>query len=66
VKVLIGYVSMTSNTEDIMIVLKNKLETLNCEIKVEELDFVPLQKLSAYDLVLFGSYTWGDGDLPYE
>lgn len=65
-KVLIRYVSMTSNTEDIMIVLKNKLETLNCEVKVEELDFVHLQKLSAYDLVLFGSYTWGDGDLPYE
>lgn len=65
-KVLIGYVSLTSNTEDIMIVIKNKLETLNCDIDVEELDLVPLQKLSSYDLVLFGSYTWGDGDLPYE
>ena len=65
-KVLIGFASLTSNTEDIMMILKNKLEALNCEVAVEDLDLIPLQKLSQYDLVFFGSYTWGDGDLPYE
>ena len=45
-KVLIGFASLTSNTEDIMMILKNKLEALNCEVAVEDLDLIPLQKLS--------------------
>ncbi|KAB7668853.1 flavodoxin [Bacillus sp. B1-b2] len=64
--VLIGFASMSGNTEEIMDIIKNQLEKKGCQIKLEEIETLNVQDIPNYDLVLIGSYTWGDGDLPYE
>lgn len=65
-KVLLGYVSMSGNTEDMAKLIQKQLELANYEVAIEELDSISSQALSQYGLLLIGSYTWGDGDLPYE
>lgn len=65
-KIMIGFVSMSGNTEDIMHLLKSELEQNGCLVQTEELDQLYPSDLAQYDAVLLGSYTWGDGDLPYE
>jgi len=65
-KVLIGFASMSGNTEEIMLILKEILEEKKCHVEVMEMDRIAVSSLTTYDLLLLGSYTWGDGDLPYE
>lgn len=65
-KVLIGFASMSGNTEEIMLILKEILEEKKCHVEVMEMDRIAVSSLTTYDLFLLGSYTWGDGDLPYE
>ncbi len=63
--ILIAFASMSGNTEDIADVLKSHL-TDDHEVTIEEIDDVEPADLLDYDAVLLGSYTWNDGDLPYE
>ncbi|EPE61431.1 flavodoxin [Exiguobacterium sp. S17] len=65
-KLLIGYVSMSGNTEDIAKLLKDTCEQMGHEVIIAELDGLSVTELRDYDGVLLGAYTWGDGDLPYE
>ncbi|MCM3068458.1 flavodoxin [Priestia flexa] len=65
-KILIGYASMSGNTEEIAVLLKNKVQNAGHEVHMEELELLDVQNLSAYDGILLGAYTWGNGDLPYE
>ncbi|WP_152446415.1 flavodoxin [Bacillus sp. THAF10] len=65
-RVFIGYVSMSGNTEDIATLLYDELNSLGCDVLMECLDTVDTEELLTYTGVLIGSYTWGDGDLPYE
>lgn len=65
-RILIAYASMSGNTEDIANFLKSKLAPYH-----EAIEFLEIERLNAadfadYEGVLIGSYTWGDGDLPYE
>lgn len=64
--VMIGFVSMSGNTEDIVHLLQSELEQKGCIVHIQELDRLYPSDFSQYDAVLLGSYTWGDGDLPYE
>lgn len=65
-KILIGYVSMSGNTEDIANILKDELLTAGCEVEMESLETIETNSILEYDCIFIGSYTWGDGDLPYE
>ncbi|WP_374721032.1 flavodoxin [Peribacillus tepidiphilus] len=65
-KVFIGYVSMSGNTEDIAQLLLHQFQGFGCDVDIEELDTLEVETLKDYDLNLIGAYTWGDGDLPYE
>ncbi|MFT8322060.1 MAG: flavodoxin [Bacillus sp. (in: firmicutes)] len=65
-KVLIGFASMSGNTEEIMVIIKTTLEGKECTVDSMEIDTIEAASLGQYDLILLGSYTWGDGDLPYE
>ncbi|MFS0654310.1 flavodoxin [Bacillus sp. 179-C3.3 HS] len=65
-KALIAFASMSGNTEDMAAILKETLEGKGIETEMMELDDTNVEDLSSYDYVLIGSYTWGDGDLPYE
>lgn len=65
-KVFIGYLSMSGNTEDMASILKNVLEFKGCDIDMGCLDETEVDNILAYDCIFIGAYTWGDGDLPYE
>ncbi|OEH91559.1 flavodoxin [Bacillus solimangrovi] len=64
--ILIVYASMSGNTEEILDVIKGRLEELNHDVTVEEIEDIEAESMLNYDAVLLGSYTWGDGELPYE
>ncbi|SIS45026.1 flavodoxin [Salimicrobium flavidum] len=63
--ILIAFASMSGNTEDIADLLKSHLTKYH-EVTIEEIEDISPSDLSDYDAVLLGSYTWNDGDLPYE
>jgi flavodoxin I len=65
-KIFIGYVSLSGNTEEMANILKNTLLSIGCEVDMESLETVEVQSLLDYDCIFIGTYTWGDGDLPYE
>ncbi len=65
-KIFIGYVSMSGNTEDMANILKETLLECGCEVVLLDLETVELHSLKSYDGIFLGAFTWGDGDLPYE
>ena len=65
-RVCIVFASMSGNTEDIAVIIKKELLKGGVDVDVEEMDGYSASDLEDYDGVLIGSYTWGDGDLPYE
>ena len=65
-KVFVGYVSMSGNTEDMATILKDTLTAKGCEVTMESLEDVSAATILAYDFALIGAYTWGEGELPYE
>jgi flavodoxin I len=65
-QVAIGFVSMSGNTEDIVSIIQRELEQHDVNVTITELDQFVGEDLSRFDGLLLGSYTWGDGDLPYE
>ena len=64
--IAIGFVSMSGNTEDIVSIIQHELEQHDVDVTITELDQFVGEDLSRFDGLLLGSYTWGDGDLPYE
>lgn len=65
-KILIAYASMSGNTESIVDLVKASLEAFDHEIEVKELENMEVDELLDYDGILLGSYTWGEGELPFE
>ncbi|UTT42605.1 flavodoxin [Exiguobacterium aurantiacum] len=66
-KILIGYVSMSGNTEDIAHLLQHTIQEAGHVVSTsDDLESLSIDTLLEYDGILLGAYTWGDGDLPYE
>lgn len=65
-RTLITFVSMSGNTEDIATILKETLEGEGQNVSYVFMDEISIEDIKNYDNILIGSYTWGDGDLPYE
>ncbi|MFC0270726.1 flavodoxin [Metabacillus herbersteinensis] len=65
-KVLITYVSMSGNTEDIANLLMQEFSEQGLDVHLEEMESTRIEDLTSYELILVGTYTWGNGDLPYE
>ncbi|MGD6817601.1 flavodoxin domain-containing protein [Metabacillus sp. 113a] len=65
-KMLIAFATMSGNTEDIARLIENELKDENLVIHLKTLEELQISEIQSYDLVAAGTYTWGDGDLPYE
>ncbi|WP_100333567.1 flavodoxin [Bacillus alkalisoli] len=65
-KILIAYASMSGNTEEIADLIKSSLEINPIDIEIKEIEHMNAEELLQYDGIILGSYTWGDGELPYE
>lgn len=68
VKVLILYASATGNTEEIACLLEKYLEQEISEVAVKNIEMgeVDAKTLLQYNGILFGTYTYDEGDLPFE
>lgn len=64
--VLIIYASMTGNTEFMAECITNELKFAGKEVVLKEAAFAFADELEQHDQIIFGTYTWGDGDLPDE
>ncbi|KGX84966.1 flavodoxin [Pontibacillus litoralis] len=64
--IVIAYASMSGNTEEMADLIKEDLEQAGHTVTLEEIDVLEAHTLTDYDGILIGSYTWNDGDLPYE
>lgn len=67
-KILMIYASQSGNTEMITDIIAHHLQTLQHEVILKSFDFdaIDVDTLSDYNAVLVGTYTWDDGELPYE
>lgn len=67
-EVVIVYTSMTGNTEEIAQILSDQVEQHGITVKKFHVEFDDIMALDLknYDAILFGTYTWGDADLPFE
>ncbi|MCP3028533.1 flavodoxin [Halobacillus sp. A5] len=67
-KVVVLFTSMSGNTEEIAEIIEAQLQALNVSVSLVQIDIdeFEVEDLLSYDAILFGTYTWGDGDLPYE
>lgn len=65
-KAMVVYTSMTGNTEFLAGCIVNELRLAGEEVVLKEAAFAFAEELEKYDQILFGTYTWGDGDLPDE
>src|SRR5699024_466090 len=66
--ILMIYTSQTGNTELLTDILESELQQLGHQVTVKsfEFDVIDIDRLADYDAVLIGTYTWDDGELPYE
>src|SRR5699024_3217840 len=62
------YASQTGNTEQITDIIAHYLKELGHEVTIKSFDFdvIDIDILDNYDALLVGTYTWDDGELPYE
>lgn len=67
-KIILVFASASGNTEQMGEVITNKLKVLGLSIDVYQIDYddIMANDLTNYDAILFGTYTWGDGELPFE
>ncbi|MGE6376068.1 flavodoxin domain-containing protein [Peribacillus muralis] len=65
-KVFIGYVSLSGNTEKMAVNIRNQMMAVGCEVYMERLDTVEVDTLKEFDLAFIGLYTWNQEGLPYE
>ncbi|WP_298827814.1 flavodoxin domain-containing protein [uncultured Planococcus sp.] len=68
IHVLILYASSTGNTEEIASLLEQHLDPKVYAVSLENIEMGDMdpQQLLQYDGILFGTYTYDDGDLPFE
>ena len=67
-KILMAYASQTGNTEIITDNIEHHLNDLGHDVVIKSFDFdlIDMDSLDEYDAILVGTYTWDDGELPYE
>lgn len=66
--ILIVYASISGNTEMIADLLANAFRELEHEVVIKSFDFdvIDVMDLDNYEAVVVGTYTWDNGELPYE
>lgn len=65
-KIAIVYSSITGNTEELVNCLHELFLSHLAKVELYQVDQFPLSKLTEYDALVIGTYTWGDGEIPTE
>ncbi|UOQ45817.1 flavodoxin [Halobacillus salinarum] len=66
--IIMLFASMSGNTEEMAEIIKQEAAEQGAAVTAYHIDFdeISMEELQNYDAILLGTYTWGDGDLPYE
>lgn len=64
----IVYTSQTGNTKDVAYILRDCFEQQGHQVYLVNVKYEQIneQAIEKSDLVLFGAYTWGNGELPID
>ncbi|MBU8918303.1 flavodoxin domain-containing protein [Bacillus sp. FJAT-29953] len=65
-KIAIVYASKTGNTEELAYLLWSLFLQKNRDTALFRVDQFPVWELAGFDAVVVGTYTWGNGEIPYE
>ncbi|MFB5661139.1 flavodoxin [Alteribacillus sp. HJP-4] len=67
-KIIILFASMSGNTEEMAEIIEENVTSCGHSVTKYHIDMDEVQpkELLSYDGILLGTYTWGDGDIPYE
>jgi len=65
-KVAMVYTSMTGNTEALMRMIEQIFQMKELPIEVYPINVFGLEQLEQWDAIVIGSYSWGNGNIPYE
>ncbi|WP_216831679.1 flavodoxin [Alkalihalobacterium elongatum] len=65
-EVLLVYASMSGNTEAIADLIEEGLQEESMNVTKLEVMDCDAEQLNAFDAIILGAYTWGDGELPDE
>lgn len=60
------YTSITGNTEGAMNIIRHDLERYTNRCYVYRVEDFPFYDLEIFNGIIIGTYTWGNGDIPYE
>ncbi len=66
IKVGIVYTSITGNTEEAIRIVQSYIEKYTNLYTLFPVDYFPYHDLDSFDVVIIGTYTWGNGDIPHE
>ncbi len=63
-EILLAYASMSGNTEAIADLIEEELVKHGLNVKRAEVYDIDASDLVSAESIIFGAYTWGDGELP--
>ncbi|MEH7327810.1 flavodoxin [Priestia megaterium] len=63
-EILLAYASMSGNTEAIADLIEEELVKHGLHVKRAEVYDIDASDLISAESIIFGAYTWGDGELP--
>jgi len=63
-EILLAYASMSGNTEAIADLIEEELVKHGLHVKRAEVYDIDTSDLVSAESIIFGAYTWGDGELP--
>lgn len=65
-KLAIVYTSKTGHTEELVQFIRDLFIEKKIDVSLFRIEEFPILELPAFDGVIVGTYTWGDGDIPSE
>lgn len=65
-KIALVFTSKTGNTEELVLILFRLFLKKKIDVALYRIEHFPLMELSQFDGIVIGTYTWGNGEIPYE
>lgn len=65
-RIAMVYTSVTGNTEAVAAIIQEKLQERLVDVELFSVREFPMERLSRYDGLVIGTYTWANGNIPGE
>lgn len=60
------YTSVTGNTKEVKNIIEECIKEYTCRCTAYPITEFPLSSLRDFDIIMIGTYTWGNGEIPKE